>query len=151
MTGQIPNDLNEAWSGMQHAWSAMTSASTDSGFGCMSCSDGMLKLRHLLCQPLAGDGHFSPIAAYHRGLDHVLILDTARFKYPPHWVRLADLHSAMAATDGATGRCRGYLRITRASRRDSTLFTLDISNEYAPALFVAEGACETCQLLAGLD
>lgn len=33
----------------------------------------------------AGDGHFSPIGGYHAGRDLVLILDTARFKYPPHW------------------------------------------------------------------
>ncbi|KAK9809276.1 hypothetical protein WJX73_000095 [Symbiochloris irregularis] len=75
-----------------------------------------------------GDGHFSPIGAYHSVSDHALILDTARFKYPPHWVSLADLYSAMQAADAATGQCRGYLRITRAARRDSSLFTLDISN-----------------------
>jgi len=29
---------------------------------------------------LAGDGHFSPIGAYHKEKDLVLILDVARFK-----------------------------------------------------------------------
>ncbi|PNH12509.1 Glutathione gamma-glutamylcysteinyltransferase 3 [Tetrabaena socialis] len=30
-----------------------------------------------------GDGHFSPIGGYHRERDLVLVLDVARFKYPP--------------------------------------------------------------------
>jgi glutathione gamma-glutamylcysteinyltransferase len=33
-------------------------------------------------------GHFSPIGGYHRARDLVLIMDVARFKYPPHWVPL---------------------------------------------------------------
>jgi len=36
-----------------------------------------------------GQGHFSPIAGYDEVEDLVLVLDVARFKYPPHWVRLA--------------------------------------------------------------
>ena len=35
-----------------------------------------------------GDGHFSPIAALDVETNSVLIFDTARFKYPPHWVPL---------------------------------------------------------------
>ncbi|MEO5767719.1 MAG: phytochelatin synthase family protein, partial [Polyangia bacterium] len=38
-----------------------------------------------------GGGHFSPIAGYHPARDLVLILDVARFKYPPHWVPLSAL------------------------------------------------------------
>ena len=33
-----------------------------------------------------GDGHFSPIGGYDAASDQVLLLDVARFKYPPHWV-----------------------------------------------------------------
>jgi hypothetical protein len=33
-----------------------------------------------------GDGHFSPVGGYDRATDSILILDVARFKYPPHWV-----------------------------------------------------------------
>ena len=40
----------------------------------------------------AGDGHFSPIGGYSAAEDMVLILDTARFKYPPHWVPLEMLY-----------------------------------------------------------
>lgn len=50
-----------------------------------------------------GDGHFSPIGGYHPGRDLVLILDTARFKYPPHWVPLTTIWQAMQAVDKATG------------------------------------------------
>jgi glutathione gamma-glutamylcysteinyltransferase len=42
--------------------------------------------------PAAGDGHFSPIGGYSAREDMVLILDTARFKYPPHWVPLEMLY-----------------------------------------------------------
>ena len=34
-----------------------------------------------------GDGHFSPIAGYDAQSDHVLVLDVARFKYPPWCTR----------------------------------------------------------------
>lgn len=56
-----------------------------------------------------GDGHFSPIGGYHAGRDLVLLLDVARFKYPPHWVSLADLWQAMQCLDSQTGMARGYL------------------------------------------
>jgi len=56
-----------------------------------------------------GDGHFSPIGGYHAGSDRVLVLDTARFKYPPHWVPVELLFAAMQAQDGATGQSRGWL------------------------------------------
>lgn len=35
--------------------------------------------------------HFSPVGGYHPQLDLVLVMDTARFKYPPHWVPLPTL------------------------------------------------------------
>ena len=55
-----------------------------------------------------GTGHFSPIGGYHVGRDMALILDVARFKYPPHWVPLPLLWEAMGSVDVATGRPRGY-------------------------------------------
>jgi glutathione gamma-glutamylcysteinyltransferase len=56
-----------------------------------------------------GAGHFSPIAGYHRERELVLVLDVARFKYPPHWVELTRLFGAMEPNDPATGRARGWL------------------------------------------
>lgn len=57
-------------------------------------------------------GHFSPLGGYHAASDSVLIMDVARFKYPPHWVRLADLFRAMRHPDPETGLPRGYVSIS---------------------------------------
>lgn len=54
-----------------------------------------------------GTGHFSPIGGYHAGRDMALILDVARFKYPPHWVPLKLLWEAMDTVDDASGFRRG--------------------------------------------
>ena len=54
-----------------------------------------------------GAGHFSPIGGYDPASDHALVLDVARFKYPPHWVPVAALWEAMHPPDPATGRPRG--------------------------------------------
>lgn len=54
-----------------------------------------------------GTGHFSPIGGYHAGKDMALILDVARFKYPPHWVPLSLLWEAMNSVDITTGQHRG--------------------------------------------
>eukprot|EP00471_Norrisiella_sphaerica_P001466 CAMPEP_0184480530 /NCGR_PEP_ID=MMETSP0113_2-20130426/2033_1 /TAXON_ID=91329 /ORGANISM="Norrisiella sphaerica, Strain BC52" /LENGTH=548 /DNA_ID=CAMNT_0026859071 /DNA_START=130 /DNA_END=1774 /DNA_ORIENTATION=- len=77
-----------------------------------------------------GDGHFSPIAAYHEDSDMVLIMDTARFKYPPHWVPLKLLLRAMREKDKESGQPRGYMRLSRASGdggpSSSVLFVLTL-------------------------
>lgn len=70
-----------------------------------------------------GDGHFSPVGGYHAGRDLVLILDVARFKYPPHWVALERLWQAMNATDSASGASRGYIIIEHAG--DAPLLAAD--------------------------
>jgi hypothetical protein len=59
-----------------------------------------------------GDGHFSPVGAYDPVSDSVLILDTARFKYGPHWVKLPLLWEAMQPVDPSTGRPRGYVLLS---------------------------------------
>ena len=65
-----------------------------------------------------GDGHFSPIGGYHAASDSVLILDVARFKYPPHWVPLAMMWRAMQRLDPETGLPRGYMVLSaRAGAR----------------------------------
>lgn len=61
-----------------------------------------------------GTGHFSPVAAYSPSSDMVLIMDVARFKYPPHWVPLATLFLAMCDIDETTGRSRGFLILSRS-------------------------------------
>jgi Phytochelatin synthase. len=61
-----------------------------------------------------GGGHISPIAAYDATADRVLILDTARYRYPPTWVPLPLLWEAMRTTDPETGLARGLVEV-RAS------------------------------------
>lgn len=65
--------------------------------------------------PLAqeGDGHISPVAAYDAATDSVLILDVARYKYPPVWAPVADLLAAMQRLDAESGRPRGLLLLSR--------------------------------------
>lgn len=61
-----------------------------------------------------GIGHFSPIAAVHSEKNLALVLDVARFKYPPYWVNIKDLHRAMKDVDPETGASRGYSIIRKA-------------------------------------
>jgi len=60
-----------------------------------------------------GGGHHSPLAAYHRGSDRFLILDVARYRYPPVWVTADDLFSAMNTRDPAEPqKTRGYVLVS---------------------------------------
>jgi glutathione gamma-glutamylcysteinyltransferase len=63
--------------------------------------------RKLLGQ--SGGGHFSPVGGYHAARDLVLVLDVARFKYPPHWVPAEKLWRAMQSLDPVTGKARGWM------------------------------------------
>ncbi len=74
-----------------------------------------------------GDGHFSPIGAYHEEKDLVLIMDVARFKYPPHWVPLKMLYNAMGRIDKTTGEQRGYMMISSpSSKAPQTVLSLSV-------------------------
>jgi glutathione gamma-glutamylcysteinyltransferase len=59
-----------------------------------------------------GEGHFSPIAAYHEETDQVLVLDVARFKYAPYWVRVEDLFQSMRDLDSVTKKPRGWFLLS---------------------------------------
>lgn len=76
-----------------------------------------------------GTGHFSPIGGYHAGNDMALILDVARFKYPPHWVPLKILWDAMNNVDLSTGQRRGFMLISRPHREPGQLYTLSCKHE----------------------
>ena len=57
-------------------------------------------------------GHISPLAAYDAKADRFLILDVARYKYPPVWVTTADLFDAMNTTDfDNDNKTRGYVLV----------------------------------------
>jgi len=46
-----------------------------------------------------GDGHFCPIGGFNNNAKKVLMLDTARFKYPPHWVDIDLLYDSIKSID----------------------------------------------------
>eukprot|EP01035_Chromulina_nebulosa_P017704 gene17704-23295_t len=73
-----------------------------------------------------GDGHYSPIGGYHVSKDLVLILDVARFKYPPYWVPLIDLWNSMAITDTQTGSPRGPDEFDPSPRIPATFSSREI-------------------------
>jgi len=64
----------------------------------------------------SGAGHFSPVGGYHEGSDSVLVMDVARFKYPPHWVPLEDLAKSMLQIDHDTNKPRGFLQLRLPQR-----------------------------------
>jgi glutathione gamma-glutamylcysteinyltransferase len=78
--------------------------------------------RSLLGQ--TGSGHFSPVGGYHSERDLVLLLDVARFKYPPHWIAAETLWHAMHALDPTVGRSRGWLALRAGAHGISLGFTL---------------------------
>jgi glutathione-S-conjugate glycine hydrolase len=59
-------------------------------------------------------GHISPIAAYHAASDRFLLLDVARYKYPPVWIPTDQLFRAMRTSDPVAGKSRGFLVVTGA-------------------------------------
>jgi hypothetical protein len=59
-------------------------------------------------------GHISPLAAYDAKADRFLILDVARYKYPPVWVKASDLFDAMNTTDRDNNdKTRGYVLVAK--------------------------------------
>merc|ERR550517_922280 len=58
-----------------------------------------------------GDGHFSPIGAYNKESDMVLVLEVARFKYSFYWAPTHVLYRSMCQVDSTTGRPRGWLNL----------------------------------------
>ncbi|GMP91670.1 hypothetical protein CsSME_00042261 [Camellia sinensis var. sinensis] len=60
-----------------------------------------------------GDGHFSPMDAYHKGRDMLLILDVARYKYPFHWLPRMTVWDAMNEIDKETDETRGFMMVRK--------------------------------------
>ncbi|HEY6926589.1 MAG TPA: phytochelatin synthase family protein [Steroidobacteraceae bacterium] len=77
----------------------------------------------------SGGGHFSPIGGYHAARELALVLDVARFKYPPHWVAAEVLWRAMEPIDPETGRARGWLVMRRRPRSSSLSFSVTCVGE----------------------
>jgi glutathione gamma-glutamylcysteinyltransferase len=81
-----------------------------------------------------GSGHFSPIGGFHEGRDLALILDVARFKYPPHWAPIERLHAAILPCDPATSKARGFIELEGGARRSSILTELRPDAAWRPLL-----------------
>lgn len=96
-----------------------------------------------------GEGHFSPIGGYHAGKDMALILDVARFKYPPHWVPLTLLWEAMNTLDKSSGHHRGFMLISRLHRAPALLYTLSCKHESWAS--TAKYLVEDVPVLLGLE
>ncbi|CAA7050297.1 unnamed protein product [Microthlaspi erraticum] len=99
----------------------------------MKCSTSdnchMISTYHREVFKQTGTGHFSPIGGYNAERDMALILDVARFKYPPHWVPLKLLWDAMDSIDQSTGKRRGFMLISRPHREPGLLYTLSCKDE----------------------
>jgi hypothetical protein len=63
-----------------------------------------------------GGGHFSPLAAYDGKSDRFLLMDVARYKYPPAWVKAEHLWNAMNTDDADAKAKRGFVIIGRTKR-----------------------------------
>lgn len=59
-------------------------------------------------------GHISPLAAFDAESDRFLILDVARYKYPPVWVKTTELFAAMNTQDSDNeNKTRGYVLVSK--------------------------------------
>jgi hypothetical protein len=59
-------------------------------------------------------GHISPLGAYDAKADKILVMDVARYKYPPVWVDTPALFAAMSTSDFVSGKSRGFLSVAAA-------------------------------------
>jgi hypothetical protein len=60
-----------------------------------------------------GGGHWSALAAYDAQSDSVLILDVAKYKYPPVWVTIGTLLQAIATIDTTSNKARGLVIVSQ--------------------------------------
>lgn len=60
-----------------------------------------------------GGGHWSALAAYDAQTDSVLILDVAKYKYPPAWVSISLLRQSLATLDSTSNKARGLVVVSQ--------------------------------------
>lgn len=79
----------------------------------------------------AGGGHFSPIGSYAKKEDAFLVMDVAKYKYPPVWVPTERLYSALATNDS----CGAWDYPTAQNKlRDELLLRPSTRKEYEKAM-----------------
>lgn len=76
-------------------------------------NDGQFVLANYLRATLnqVGFGHWSALAAYDSESDRVLILDVAKYKYPPVWVSIPTLRQALGTLDSTSNMARGLVMV----------------------------------------
>ncbi|AIT08814.1 hypothetical protein LO80_01690 [Candidatus Francisella endociliophora] len=62
-----------------------------------------------------GGGHFSPLAAYNSKADMWLLLDVARYKYEPSWIKTSDLFKAIQGKDSESNLPRGIIIVSKVN------------------------------------
>ncbi|OGT49136.1 MAG: hypothetical protein A3F17_06675 [Gammaproteobacteria bacterium RIFCSPHIGHO2_12_FULL_41_15] len=60
-----------------------------------------------------GMGHMSPLVAYDSRSDRFLMLDVARYRYPPVWIKTQNLWNAMHTIDEDAHAYRGFLVVSK--------------------------------------
>lgn len=77
--------------------------------------DGQYVLVNYLRAKLAqvGGGHWSVLAAYDAKSDKVLILDVAKYKYPPVWISISTLRQAIDTLDTTSNKSRGLVLVAK--------------------------------------
>ena len=71
-----------------------------------------------------GTGHYSCVGGYHPASERVLILDTARFKYPPFWVEIDSLFQSINSIDiDNTDKKRGLIVVSKHQSFESQLLS----------------------------
>jgi len=60
-----------------------------------------------------GTGHFACLGGYHPETQKVLILETARFKYPPFWVDIKSLYDSLNSIDLDSNKYRGFVVLSK--------------------------------------
>lgn len=61
----------------------------------------------------AGGGHWSVLATFDEESDRVLILDVAKYKYPPVWIDINTLQQAIATIDTTSHKARGLIVVSQ--------------------------------------
>jgi hypothetical protein len=77
--------------------------------------DGQFVLVNFLRAKLGqvGGGHWSVLAAYDAQSDSVLMLDVAKYKYPPAWIPVSTLRQAIDTLDTTSNQPRGLVLVSQ--------------------------------------
>jgi hypothetical protein len=81
------------------ALSSTSSASTSSGGSDSGAGRVLVNFARAEIPRMHGGGHWSPVAAYAPDADAFLVLDVAKYKYPPFWASAEALWRAAGTVD----------------------------------------------------